>query len=101
MKLNFATLNGIAWIGLAFVSSVATAFEDGNWPQWRGPNRDGQAAPQSLLKKWPSDGPKLSWSFDKAGAGYSSVTVEGNRLYTLGKRDDQNLLLCLEAKKGT
>jgi outer membrane protein assembly factor BamB len=101
VKLNFATLNGIAWIGLAFFSSVATAFEDGNWTQWRGPNRDGQAAPQSLLKKWPSDGPKLSWSFDKAGAGYSSVTVEGNRLYTLGKRNDQNLLICLDAKKGS
>jgi len=101
VKMNFATLNGIAWIGLALLSGAAPALEDGNWTQWRGPNRDGQAAPQSLLKKWPAEGPKLAWSFDKAGIGYSSVTVEGNRLYTLGKRDDQNLLICLDAQKGT
>ncbi len=76
------------------------AFADGDWPQWRGPNRDGHAAPQSLLKKWPESGPELSWSFVNAGIGYSSVSVEDNRLYTLGKREDKNLLICLDTKNG-
>ena len=76
------------------------AFADGNWPQWRGPNRDGHAAPQSLLKKWPESGPELSWSFGNAGIGYSSVSVDDNRLYTLGKREDTNWLICLDTKNG-
>ncbi len=79
-------------------SSISAA--DGNWPQWRGPNRDGQAAPQSLLKKWPENGPALSWSISNAGSGYSSVSVVDGRLYTLGKRGDRNYLICLNTQNG-
>ena len=32
-----------------------------DWPQWRGPNRDGVSPAQGLLEKWPEDGPKLAW----------------------------------------
>ena len=74
---------------------------DDNWAQWGGPNRDGIAAPQSLLKKWPAEGPKVAWSFSNAGIGYSSVSIEGNRLYTLGKRGDANQLICLDTKSGS
>ena len=31
----------------------------GDWPQWRGPNRDGKSSDTGLLKEWPEDGPKL------------------------------------------
>lgn len=72
-----------------------------DWPQWRGADRDGKASTQSLLKKWPDKGPALAWSFGNAGVGYSSVAVEGSRLYTMGKRDDENLLICLDANTGT
>jgi outer membrane protein assembly factor BamB len=78
----------------------ATFAEDGDWSQWRGPNRDGYAAKQSLLKAWPEEGPNLVWSFDAAGLGYSSVAVVGDDLFTMGKRDQNNLLLCMDAKTG-
>ena len=35
--------------------------EPGDWPQWRGPNRDGISSDTGLLKEWPEDGPKLAW----------------------------------------
>ena len=93
--LKQIVLHLLAWI---LCSPIFAA--DGSWPQWRGPNRDGHAAPQSLLKKWPEKGPALSWSSSNAGIGYSSVSVENGRLYTLGKRDDRNFLICLNSQNG-
>lgn len=62
----------------------------GDWPQWRGPNRDGVSTETGLLKTWPTDGPKLVWEFDKAGLGYSSFSVVGDTLYTMGSVNEQN-----------
>ncbi len=101
MKKQIININPFALVIFSSLAMTAIANSDGDWMQWRGPNRDGHAAPQSLLKEWPANGPKLSWSVSIAGMGYSSVSVEGDRLYTLGKRDKENVLLCLNAKSGT
>ena len=75
---------------LASAGNASFAMADENWPQWRGPNRDGHAAPQALLKSWPVQGPKLAWSFGETGAGYSSVTVADGQIFTLGKINNAN-----------
>ena len=46
-----------------------------DWPQWRGPKRDGVSAERGLLKDWPSGGPKLAWKASGAGEGYSSFAT--------------------------
>jgi outer membrane protein assembly factor BamB len=80
---------------------VGQAFAaDGDWPQWRGPNRDGRSASQSLLKAWPESGPKLAWSYSDTGMGYSSVAVAGGKIYTLGKIDNRAVAICLDSKTG-
>ena len=56
------------------------------WPQWRGPNRDGISTETGLLRKWPEGGPKLLWEITGLGIGYSSVAISGGRLYTMGDR---------------
>lgn len=73
---------------------------DTDWPQWRGPNRDGHAAPQSLLQSWPEGGPKLKWQFRNAGEGYSTFAVVDGRLYTMGSRGDQCFVICIDASNG-
>ncbi|GIW93401.1 MAG: polyvinyl alcohol dehydrogenase [Pirellulaceae bacterium] len=55
-----------------------------DWPQWRGPARDGQSAERGLLGQWPQGGPPLVWKATGLGRGYSSVAVVGNRIYTAG-----------------
>ena len=71
-----------------------------DWPQFRGPNRDDVSKETGLLKEWPAGGPKKLWSFDKAGLGYSGFSVVAGRLYTLGIRDAQQTLLCLDDATG-
>ena len=89
-------------VGLALVWSLPphTSGGEGDWPQWRGPNRDGHAAPQSLLQHWPSAGPPLLWEFEQAGRGYASVAVAGGRAYTLGARNGSCFAICLDVDTG-
>lgn len=61
-----------------------------DWPQWRGPNRDGISHEKGLLQEWPKDGPKLLWKITNAGSGYSTPSVVGDRLYLLGNEGLEN-----------
>ena len=76
-----------------------------DWPQWRGPNRDGISKDTGLLKTWPQGGPKVLWSFEKAGAGYGCPTIVGDKLFILGSDDpekgDKEFALCLSTKDGS
>lgn len=92
-----------AWICLVAIGAIApfASAEDTDWFQWRGPARDGQAAPQSLLQSWPEGGPKLKWSFKTAGLGYSTPSVSNGRLYTMGQRGEDCVAICLDAATGS
>jgi outer membrane protein assembly factor BamB len=61
-----------------------------DWPQWRGPNRDGISTETGLLKEWPKEGPPLSWKIDNAGSGYSAPAIVGDRLYILANEGTEH-----------
>jgi outer membrane protein assembly factor BamB len=61
-----------------------------DWPQWRGPQRDGISQETGLLKQWPKDGPKLLWEAKEIGSGYSTPSVVGDRLYVLNNTGSDN-----------
>jgi outer membrane protein assembly factor BamB len=71
-----------------------------DWPQWRGPNRDGISAERGLLKDWPQGGPPLAWRATGAGEGYSSFALSQGRLYTLGARGDTEYVLAYDEASG-
>jgi outer membrane protein assembly factor BamB len=71
-----------------------------DWPQWRGPNRDGKSAEKGLLKDWPAGGPPLAWQATGAGEGYSSFAVSNGRLYTLGAKSGTEYLIAYDAASG-
>jgi outer membrane protein assembly factor BamB len=72
----------------------------GDWPQWRGPQRDGHSTDKGLLKTWPKQGPSVLWQVDTVGVGYSSVAVNNGRIYTQGDLNGIEHVLCLDAKTG-
>src|SRR2546421_13080481 len=74
---------------LLFLSTNLVAQTPGEWPQWRGPNRDGISKETGLLKQWPANGPPLVWKANGAGQGYSTLSVANGRLYTMGLRGDR------------
>ncbi|MEP6635436.1 MAG: PQQ-binding-like beta-propeller repeat protein [Acidobacteriota bacterium] len=73
---------------------------DGNWPQWRGSNRDGISKETGLLKQWPTAGPPLAWKTTGAGGGYSSFAVSNGLLYTMGLRGEREYIVAFDVKTG-
>jgi len=95
MKTRWVLLVAVA-IGAA---SLAAADD---WPQWRGPNRDGASKESGLLKEWPKDGPKLVWAAKDIGYGFSTPAVVGDRLYVIStKGEDDEFAQALDGKDGS
>src|SRR5438876_8213709 len=63
-----------------FLIAVSIPALAGDWPQWRGPNRDDSSTETGLLKQWPGPGPKRAWLYENAGQGYSGFSVVAGRL---------------------
>ena len=90
------------------LSLVVTTFAGpaaaADWPQWRGPNRDGISAEKGLLTAWPKGGPPLAWKKDSLGFGYSAPVVVGDRLYLAAAEDAKTganeFALCLNTTNG-
>jgi outer membrane protein assembly factor BamB len=69
-----------------------------DWPQWRGPERNGTSKETGLLKSWPKTGPELLWMSKAAGTGYSSPAVVGGKVYVPGARGGTELVIALDDK---
>ncbi len=90
------TLGLLLGIALIFGSAVHAA----DWPQWRGPARDGRSADTGLLTSWAEGGPPLAWRASGFGGGFSSVSVAGERIYTMGDLQDAQYVIAASRKDG-
>jgi len=79
---------GLILFSLAITATAA------DWPQWRGPGRDGKSAETGLLASWPSGGPALVWKAQGLGEGYSGPAVAGDRFYLQGQQGTQFVAAC-------
>jgi outer membrane protein assembly factor BamB len=66
----------------------AACIHAADWPQFRGPNRDGKSPETGLLKMWPEAGPSLVRTISGVGGGFSSPVIAGGRIYITGKVGD-------------
>jgi outer membrane protein assembly factor BamB len=80
----------MALLGAAAVSLFTRACHADDWPQWRGPQRNGVSQEKGLLAEWPKAGPAPLWSVADLGAGYSTPSVVGDRLYLMGNAGLEN-----------
>jgi outer membrane protein assembly factor BamB len=90
----------LAIVGLVCLVHQAAAQAGANWPQWRGPNRDGISKETGLLKQWPAEGPPLVWKASGAGRGYSSFSVANGKLYTMGLRGEREFVVAFDIATG-
>ncbi len=65
---------------LALVLAVPATVGADDWPQFRGPKRDGTSAETGLLRQWPEGGPAVLWSL-AMDQGYSAAAIVGGRVY--------------------
>lgn len=67
-----------------------------DWPQFRGPNRDGKSPETGLLKVWPETGPRLVRTISGFGGGFSSPVIANERIYVSGKVGDDLKIFCFD-----
>lgn len=85
------------FVGFAVAGMAAASCMAADWPQWRGPDRNGISKETGWLA--PGAAAKQVWKAE-VGAGYSSVSVSDGKLYTMGNKDGQDSVLCLNATDG-
>lgn len=71
-----------------------------DWPQFRGPNRDGLSKETGLLKAWPKDGPTKVWSVNNLGLGFGTPSVAEGKIFGLGTRDGKDGVWAIEESNG-
>jgi outer membrane protein assembly factor BamB len=82
-------------------SLLATTGRAGDWPQFRGPNRDGISRETGLLRDWPEGGPKQLWQIELC-EGYAAPAVFKDRIY-INDYDEKGrrwLVRCLSLADG-
>jgi len=78
---------------LCLILTSAAMLSAADWPQFRGPERNGKSAETGLLKTWPDGGPKLLWKATGCGVGYSSPAIAKSAIYTAGDIGGQSCLV--------
>nr|MBA2304169.1 PQQ-binding-like beta-propeller repeat protein [Acidobacteriota bacterium] len=68
------------------------------WPQWRGPNRDGVVAAANVPAAWPA-APKAKWT-QKVGEGYSTPVVADGRMFVHSRQDPEEVVTALDLGTG-
>ena len=89
---------GKVGITATLVCNLCSSWGD-DWPQWRGPQRNGISAEKGWAFQWPDDGPKIAWKA-KVGLGYSGFVVANGKAYTVGHADGKDTVYCFDADSG-
>lgn len=76
---------------------ISTFAED--WPNWRGPQRNGVSNESGWLDTWPDQGPPVAWK-GAVGLGFSSIVVGGGKAVTAGHAENKDTVFCFDAAKG-
>jgi len=69
-----------------------------DWPQWRGPNRDGKTDGFDNPERWPNQLVQ-KWKVS-VGVGDSTPALVGERLFAFGRQAEDEVLQCLNADTG-
>jgi outer membrane protein assembly factor BamB len=98
----------IIWFSVHASSETANHSEPPNtvpsgpsdWPQWRGPERNGVSKDAGLLKQWATPGPRQIWGISTLGEGFGSIAIKGDRIFVQGTRESRSVVFCLNRADG-
>jgi len=86
-------------IGWNFNAENFSSETPDDWPQWRGPNRDGISKETGLLKNWPASGPKVLWRVP-TGQGYAGIVIAKGRGYTMIGEGESEFIISFDPANG-
>ena len=106
LKLTVGNLGNLWFILFILLSCQISPASEKNkdnekydWPQWRGPNRDGVSQEREILTTWLEPGPKVLWRIE-LGEGFSGIAIAKDRAFTLFADDEDEFIVCFDAATG-
>src|SRR6266513_1207586 len=96
MRIRNTALGIVAAAGLTAIVAGQSAAPD--WPQWRGPNRDGTLTTFVEPRSWPE---RLTerWRLE-VGTGYATPIIVANRVYVFSRQQDNEVMRAIDADSG-
>ena len=80
-------------------SPANLTIQDGDWPAFRGPSRDGIVVGPKISRDWRKQPPREIWR-QPVGGGWASFSYANGFLVTIEQRRDQEFVVCYEAATG-
>lgn len=72
----------------------------GDWPQWRGPDRNSISRDTGLLRQWPAGGPPLAWAVQGLGGGDNAPAVAQGKIFGMSNRDGKEIVWAISEANG-
>jgi outer membrane protein assembly factor BamB len=85
-------------VASTLIACAAITTSAADWPQWRGPNRDGTGAVFTEPARWPETLTER-WKI-AVGGGHSSPVLVGNRIYLHSRQKDDEVIAAIDAATG-
>jgi len=98
MKLKHTALIASLMMTALSAGGVAQQNQAPDWPQWRGPNRDGALAAFAAPATWPEQLTRR-WKVD-VGLGYATPLVVGSRIYMFSRQGENEVMSAIDADSG-
>ncbi len=92
--MTYPNLLLVATLAVCFAPAAAAQ----DWPQWRGPSRDGVIASFREPASWPKTLTKR-WNLE-VGTGYATPLVVGSRVYVFSRQGENEVMSALDAASG-
>ena len=80
--------------------AATLTLSDGDWPGFRGPQRDGVVRGVTIDIDWAKSPPRQVWR-RRIGPGWSSAAMVDGRLFTQEQRGEREAVICLDAQSGS
>ena len=88
------------WFHTADFQCAAATQRTGDWPQWRGPGRDGISMDTGLMKTWPTEGPPLLWENSSIGKGHGQPSIANGYVFCIGNEIKGEFVYALDENTG-
>ncbi|MDO4586743.1 MAG: PQQ-like beta-propeller repeat protein [Planctomycetia bacterium] len=79
------------FLTISLFSTVSAA----DWNQWKGPNRDGKSTETGLNTDWSKQLPKLLWTAEGLGNGFSNLSFFNDKMFTMGDFNEKTYIIAL------
>jgi len=80
------------------IAGSTLVLQDGDWPEFRGPRRDGCLTGVHVRSDWDKSPPRELWRH-RIGPGWSSCSVIGDHVFTQEQRGDDEFVVCYPAER--